>query len=273
MKEQSESHKKHQPLIRWKGGCRCGGERRTVRQRCPSISLDEPIKRPDLAIYSQREELENGWVPTWDSPDIWTNDWKPFRLKNKATVKVRNLSFSAPAINTMVHYSTAPFGIGFPKVLRLTKFTNITPGSEVTLEFPIEEEIQNEDPRIAVYIDIDHPFDTNRINNSGAQIHDGAMTSESGKDFTVSIPVFNNMAIAREMHFYILPTNLVAEITPSNHTFSPFEQFNIQLQVNVPNTLTGTAAEPNLQSVTVVGRLTSSNEIVGGVTRLVQIDN
>ena len=65
---------------------------------------DVPIRRPDLAIYSQLEEIAAGHIPRWDNPDIVTNDWGPFRLMDEARITVRNLSADTPAVNALVHY-------------------------------------------------------------------------------------------------------------------------------------------------------------------------
>ena len=133
---------------RIRGGCKCGARKATSgSRRCRNIHTDDPVGKPDLAIYSQIEKMAGGNPPSWDSPDIVTNDWRPFRLRNEANVKIRNLSQTVPAINAIIHYSTSPFGIGTSQQLRLSKSVNIAPGSEIELVFPLDQETLKGDPR------------------------------------------------------------------------------------------------------------------------------
>lgn len=46
------------------------------RHSCCLIPYGAPPDRPDLATYSQEEQIAVGNPPTWDSPDILTNFWK-----------------------------------------------------------------------------------------------------------------------------------------------------------------------------------------------------
>ena len=253
--------------------CRCGATPvRQARAGCRAIWTNTPVKRPDLAIYSQAEALQNGEAPSWDNPDIITNAWGPFRLHDQASVKVHNLSPSVPAINALVHYSVSPFGIGMPRTPKLTKVVNLPPASEIELSFPLDRATLDGDPRVGVYIDIEHPHDANRVNNRGAQVHDGAYTSESGRDFTVQIPVLNDAGFSREIRLSVMPTDVLATVSPAAHTFGPHEQVVAALRVQVPSFLAGTPQANVHRAVTVVGRL-ATGELVGGVTRLIRIDD
>lgn len=253
--------------------CRCGGERKSSKKRrCKNIVTNDPIEKPDLAIYSQQEELNNGNVPNWDSPDIITNQWRPFRLMEEAKVKIRNLSPTVPAINTLVHYSTAPFGIGTRKELKLTKLVNIAPASEIELLFPLDQSTLGGDPRVGVHIQIEHPHDPNLINNFGAQVHDGGFTTESGRSFTVSVPVYNDSNFSREIKFSIMPTDIIASVSTLSHVFAAHEQIIVNLNIQVPNFLHGTPADYLSRAVTIVGRL-SDGTLIGGATRLIRIDD
>jgi hypothetical protein len=58
--------------------CKCSVRQRPAVNRCCCISTrDVPIEHPDLAIYSQDEQLSLGIMPSWDNPDITTNNWGP----------------------------------------------------------------------------------------------------------------------------------------------------------------------------------------------------
>lgn len=259
-------------------GCSCGGSFRASRCSNHKLPLSSPVKTPDLAIYSQKEELLAGNSPTWDSPDINTNHWGPFRLKEEATVTVRNLSLDTPAVNTIIHYSTAPFGIGFKPIPRLSKFLSIPPNSEVFIKFPLEQEVLAGDQRIGVFIDIEHPHDKNTMNNTGAQVHDGGFTSESGRSFSVQVPIFNDSSNLRTIELNLESDDLIATVTPDTVFEIPSNtQVDVSLNISIPDNLEGTEDSPlPRRSVTLIGWILLDNgekELLGGVTRLVTIDN
>lgn len=252
--------------------CNCGGRpHRGGRRRC-SIVTDSPVKRPDLAIYSQVEELLEGRVPSWDSPDITTNHWEPFRLMDEARVKVRNNSTDTAAANALVHYYLAPFGIGTPRTLFQTRQVGISPSSEVLLNFPLDSATLDGDPRVGVHIVIEHPNDPNLVNNAGSQVHDGSYTSDVGRTHSIQIPVANDTDLSRTMQLSVLTTDVIASVTPLSHSFAPHEQIIATLDIEVPGFLSGTPADPIHRGVTVVARL-ASGELIGGATKLLRIDN
>lgn len=251
-------------------GCGTPGKPQAVRCSCLTVT-DTPIDRPDLAIYSQGEVLAGGGAPSWDNPDIVTNDWRPFRLRQEASVSVRNLSPTTSAANAQVHMFTSPFGIGTRQVLRLTRVVNIAPGQQVDLLFPLHQEVLAGDPRTGVHIKIDHPTDSNLSNNAGSQVHDGGYTTESGRTFDVAIPVVNDSGVARAIDLSVLPTDLIATVTPPSRNFAPFEQFVARLHIEVPGFLVGGPGNEIARGVTVIGR--TAGHLIGGVTRLLRIDN
>ena len=69
-----------------------------------------------------------------------------------------------------------------------------------------------------------------------------------------------------------MPTEMVATIAWSSHVFAPHEQKLVELSIKVPNHLHSTADNFLSRSVTLVGRL-SNNELIGGITRLIRIDD
>lgn len=261
------------PALGLRSFCACGqrGEAPKSESCCVDIR-DTPIERPDLAIYSQEEQLAGSTDPSWDSPDIITNAWGPFRLLNEALVTVRNLSPTTGAVNALVHYSTSDFGIGTRPQLRLTQVVNLGPGQQTQLVFPLHQAVLTGDPRTGVHIKIEHPHDAKAINNAGSQVHDGGYTSESGRSFDVQIPVLNDVPASRQIDLSILATDLVATLTPSTHVFAPFEQIVTTLHIDVPAFLVGTSASLIHRSVTILGRVAGTGELIGGVTRLLRID-
>jgi hypothetical protein len=247
--------------------CNCGGQPAAVYDPCGRLRLArEDVDLPDLAIYSQAEQATLGNAPSWDNPDIITNLWGPFRLMDETEVVVRNLSPTAPAINALVHYFVAPFGIGTPATLLQTRSVSLAPGAQTKLIFPLDKETHTGDPRVGVHVRIEHPHDGNAVNNIGSQVHDGSFTSEIGHASSVQIPVLNNSDAANTMQLTVLPTPVEASIEPTSHTFAPHEQILATLRFNVPASLSGK------QSVTVVGRF-GSGALVGGATKLIDIDS
>jgi hypothetical protein len=253
--------------------CDCGRPPEPKPPKCRCIGVDDtPIDRPDLAIYSQDEQVANGALPAWDSPDIITNDWGPFRLRLEAEVTIRNLSATTAAANARVHFYTSPFGIGTRRQLRLTRVTGLGPGLQTTLLFPLPQDVLAGDPRVGVHIVIEHPTDSRLINNSGSQVHDGGYTTESGRQFTVGIPVLNDLGTGRQLQLSVLPTDLLATVTPAVHNFAPFEQIVANLRIEVPAFLVGSPANEIPRAVTVVAR-DAGGAVIGGATRLLRINS
>lgn len=252
--------------------CHCGtpGVARPPQCSCTRID-DTPLDTPDLAIYSQAEVLAGGGLPSWDNPDIVTNDWRPFRLRTEASVTVRNLSPTTSAANARIHMYTSPFGIGTRRVLQLTRVISIGAGQQSQLLFPLHQAILAGDPRVGVHIVIEHPTDRQTANNMGSQVHDGGYTTESGRVFDVAIPLVNDSNLTRTIDLVVLPTDLLATVTPTSRSFAPFEQVVARLHVEVPGFLVGTPGNELARAVTVVAR--SAGDVIGGATRLLRIDN
>lgn len=236
------------------------------------IGNDQQVDYPDPAIYSQHDQLLLGNIPSWDNPDILTNNWSPFRLMDEAQVTVRNLSATTSAANTLIHFYTSPFGIGTQRTLIASKLIGLAAGGQAILNFPLPQSVLAGDQRVGVHIRIEHPTDNNYQNNEGSQVHDGSYTSETGRIFNVPIPVLNNSAFNRQILLSIMPTDLVATITNASHHFAPYEQIIAQLHIEVPAFLIGSAGAIINRAVTVVGRL-PGGELVGGATKLLRINN
>jgi hypothetical protein len=261
-------------LIAREQSTRCRPEKRpNPKDCCLPLGSDTPIDYPDPAIYSQEQQIALGNVPSWDNPDILTNYWAPFRLMTESRITVRNLSSTISAVNTLVHFSTSPFGIGMPQTLIASKQVSIAPASQVELLFPLPQATLKGDQRVGVYIRIEHSGgDANYDNNNGAQVHDGSYTTESGRNYAVAIPVYNDSNFSRQIQLSVMPTDIVASISPASHFFAPHEQLIATLNINVPAFLSGSPSNIISRAVTVVGRLTTG-ELIGGATKLLRIDN
>lgn len=246
--------------------------KRPNRKRSCCVSVDTPIEHPDPATYSQQEQISLGQIPNWNSPDITTNHWSPFRLYKEPEVTVRNLSPDASAMGVLVHFSTSAFGIGMQRSPAGTQVVNLAPNQEVLLKFPLSQAVLNGEQRIGTYVQLEHPHDENLANNNGDQIHDGAFTSESGRDLEFEFPVLNNSGNARAITLTVLANDLNGTVTPAVHNFSAFEQIQAKVKLQVPNSLHGAPGNYHTREVTVVGH-GPGGEVIDGVTFVIRVDN
>lgn len=252
----------------------CRPLRKDPDRRSCCVRIDgPPPDRPDLATYSQEEQFSLGAAPTWDSPDIVTNQWTPFHLYPETTVTLRNLSPTVSAVNGVVSLYTSLFGLGMPRALLASQAVNLSPGQEVTLLFPLSQAILNAaDQRIGTFVRIDHPYDAKRINNSGSQLLADAYTSAAGRQFSVTFPVMNPLATAQQISLSVLPNQLNAVVTPGSQLFAPLEQIVATLSIQVPGSMHGTPGAAIRSDATVVGR-NADNTLLGGLTYVIWIDN
>ena len=244
------------------------------RRDCCCITVDEPPpNRPDLAIYSQDEQLESGTEPTWDNPDIATNYWNPFKLLPETRVTVKNLSPTASAVNGQVSLYTSEFGLGMPRVLLSSMAVNLGAGQQTTLLFPLNQAVLAlADQRIGTYVRIDHPYDAKPINNTGSQLIADAYTSAVGRTFSVTFPVRNPEASGQQITLSPLPNELNAVVTPAIRSFAPLEQIIATLAVQVPGAIHGTPGAEARRDVTIVAR-GADGMLIGGLTYVIWIDN
>jgi hypothetical protein len=236
------------------------------------IQTSTPPQRPDLATYSQQEQISDGNAPTWNSPDITTNNDFPWKLLAEAQVVVRNLSNVASAINALVTVSTSPFGIGMPQTALSSQKLNLGPSQQVTLNFPFTAALLAGPPSIGAYVLIQDAYDANLINNSGAQVLQGMTTSGVGRNVVLSFPVTNPSGAGRTISLSVLPNALSGAVTPATQAFAPWEQINASLSLSVPAAMHGTPADPVYNEATVIA-YASDGSLVGGATWILWVDN
>lgn len=225
-----------QPVKRsW--GCSCGGKHSVRERSCGSIRLDdEQLRLPDLALYSQAQAIAAGHQPSWDNPDIMTNSARPLRLLAEMFVRVHNVG-AASASNAYVHLYLAPFGIGTPKMLFASRQISLRPGEHVGLTYPLDAATLSGPQRIGVHVRVEHPFDTNQINNAGAQVVQSHSTSEVGRSHSIDFPVANDSDVPRRIVLSVLSTDVITTLTPTNYLFAPHEQINVRMEMRIPDTL------------------------------------
>jgi hypothetical protein len=79
--------------------------------------------------------------------------------------------------------------------------------------------------------------------------------------------------VSRQFTLNVLPTDLIATVTPAVHTFAPFEQIVASLHIVVPAFLTGSPGSEIPRSATVMARIAGGGQVIGGATRLLRINN
>ena len=210
--------------------------------------------------------------PSWNSPDITTNNWSPWRLFQEPEVKVRNLSVSVSAVNVRVHFAVSPFGIGTQQTPLGTQTTNLAPGQEVILKYPLPQAVLNGEPRIGTHVVIEHSADANLGNNRGEQTIEGLFTSQAGRDLQLKFPVRNPLASPQQITLSVVANDLGATVAPGVRDFAAFEQIQATLALSVPDSLHGAAGAEVRREITVMG-WGQGNKLIGGLTFILRIDD
>jgi hypothetical protein len=237
--------------------------------RSSCMNLPPPvIRRPDPAIYDQSLELAEGRVPTWDNPDILTHDVPP--LVPLATVKadVRNLSAEASALNTLVQFAWATFGIGFPRqVIAATTVTLARrgfPGDRVRTEVPVPPAASAQG-RFAVSVLLSHPHDSDTGNNEGSQALDLRSVSQAGRAPVFDVPVFNGSPQVIDIDLVANPLDWNVAIQPGALTLNPGQQRVVNVGFRIP-----VAAPQGIRTFDITA--TTRAGLLGGVALFVNVD-
>lgn len=249
----------------------CRPTARSSRSTC-CVQVDSPPETPDLAIYSQTLQLAQGNLPTWDSPDIKTNRWSPWRLYQALPITVHNLSPTAHAVRALVQVAVSPFGIGTARTPLGIQRVTIPAASSVELEFPLDQATLDAGPHIGVHVTIEHPHDRSTLNNAGSQLIDGLLTSEDGRSRELDIPVVNDAMHPRTIVLEVHAEDVIAQLAPSSLQLAAGEQSTVTLSTVVPSTIHGSADNPVRRHVHVTAR-DSAGEVLGGITQIVDIDD
>jgi hypothetical protein len=251
--------------------CDCFGVPQKRRTNCCLELPESRVERPDVAIYSQEEVVAEGGVPSWNSPDILTADFPYLRLNDETVVTVRNLSPDTWAVGAQVHFAISRFGIGFERQYVGSQRVSLGPSANVNLSFPLNRTILAGEPRIGVYIEIEHPHDQNRINNFGSQVVAASLTSAEGRVFALDIPLRNHSSFTRYFTLRVLAADdVVAAVDPARRSFAPYEESTVLLNTEIPAGLARSAPYP-AREVTVIATA-EDGSIVGGVTHSIVVD-
>lgn len=247
-------------------GSWCRPVRPLARGGC-CVDLAKPPERPDPALYSQDQQIALGQIPSWDSPDILTNNDVPWSLYLETEVTVRNLSPTVAAVNTQVQIALSPFGIGLAKTPLANQLITLGPSATATLKFPLTQAILQGDQSIGIFVQLYHPNDAVAINNRGAQAATGIDTVAAGRHVTRHFPVANPTGAAQTISLAVLPNNVAAQVTPASHTFAPYEQITATLTVTVPASLHNTR-----EYATVIAH-GGGGQVIGGATLVISVND
>lgn len=252
---------------------RCDWRPRPKRPHCTCIHTDKPPKRPDPAIYSQRQRLSQGLATSWESPDIQTNWWDDWRFMDSILVRVHNESNEASAVNTLVQVRWAQYGIGttFNPLGDQMISLGYAPDAR-DLSFPINDALRALGNDVSIEVRISHPHDKVADNNLGYQAIHGVRTSQVGKSPSKQFAVVNASASTQTITLMVLANDIGAAVTPTSRVFAPGEQITATLTTLVPAAIVPPAGDFILKDATVVG-YDSSGRLLGGVTLLVRIDS
>jgi hypothetical protein len=238
--------------------------------RLSCVNLPPPIiKRPDPAIYDQEREVADGRIPTWDSPDILTHNVPPLVPLSAIQADVRNLSAEATALNTLVQFAWARFGIGFP--LEAIGATTVTlarrgfPGDHVRTAISVPAAASAQ-VRFAVSVRLSHPHDADTTNNEGAQALDLRSVSQVGRTPVFDIPLFNSTTQVLDVDLAANPIDWDIDIRPSSVSLNPGQQQVVDVHFNIPS------AVPQGTMRTFDITATTSDGLFGGVALMVNVD-
>lgn len=249
----------------------CRPRHRTEPDAC-CVRPDVPIDRPDPAIYSQKQVLSTGGTPTWDSPDIFTNWWHPWKLMPESRVTVRNLSTTASAANVQVQVSFSAFGIGMPVTALSSIAVSLAPLASTELLFPLTQAMLGGDQKVSVFVRLIASSDAEPGNNEGEQAILSSLTSYAGRVIEFDIPVRNAAPYPRSMSFVTFANTLGFTVNPSSYNFGPLEQIVVRGRITVDPGIHGTSNNWKRQDATMAA-FAAGGELVGGITYVVHIDD
>jgi hypothetical protein len=245
--------------------------KRPDRHGC-CVKSDTPVQRPDPAIYAQLQLLSLGQDPSWNSPDITSNHWSPFRLKAEVGVVIRNLSTAASAVGVKANVAVSRFGIGYSRTPILSVTTNLAPSGEQSLVIPFPQWVMTGEQRIGFHVTLEHSADLDASNNYGAQTHEGFYTSEAGRSIATTLPVRNPLATSQLIQVAVLggTPDLTVSLTSPATAFAPFEERILPVNITVAASLAG--GDGVEREATILGQ-NQDGSVIDGVTYVLRIDS
>lgn len=218
----------------------CGNFKRKKSSRCCFHPPSSSVIFPDLALYSQREELAEGRQPRWVNADIEDPTPNGGRDTEKIIrVTVRNRSDKVRALQAKVTVAYSTFGIGFPfEPISYPQYINLEPQTEASLPFrtpfqiapPPAGAVQGKTLySIGVLVLVEHEKDKRQINNVGEHMRKTLPLPIQEFEY-VPFPVKNNVDSEREIFFSLTDTHddyLFLE--QESRVFSAMEEVEMKL--------------------------------------------
>lgn len=197
------------------------------------------VHDPDPSIYDQQLVFDSGGAPTFDSPDISTQDlWPPTPAPNLG-ITVRNLSNQASANQTRIDLTWSAWGIGMPRTSIGSTFVNLAragfPGSQVSISVPAPPALMAA-ALFGLFVNVVNPYDTDLNNNAGEQTVNGFQTSKGGRSQSFVLPVRNPSGSTQTINLSAGPASVAswATILPATLTLGAGAQQNVTVSVVVP---------------------------------------
>lgn len=253
----------------------CNPVRKSPISRAYTLDLNIPFEKPELAIYSQVERLNQGGQPSWDNPDIDTyrgSTEKEIRIIDEIKARIRNLSSVAPATNAIIHCDIGAFGIGISTTRLSSQIVNVMPSQQIEVSFPLPSHILNGEQRIAVHINVELPSDLNQINNFGSQIVFGGYSSVISRDPVFEFPVVNTTGNPMNCTLSTLQNELSATVEPQSFSLAPMEQIQAKLFCKVHEAVHPEPSSVQRMEITLICRK-ESGELYGGLSFFILVDD
>jgi hypothetical protein len=225
------------------------------------------------------EQLSLGREPSWNNPDfiqdILALSYDPQRPQISTTFQIHNRSPEVAAVGVLVSVSFSRFGIGLERRPLGNIIVGLGPGRGEYLDLPYPQMLLAELGHLpALFIQIHHSLDQKLINNYGEHAEQVQRTSEVGRAFSLRFPVRNDAQVARQINIGVLTTDLGTNLSLNNRLFAPFEQVDVDLNVVVPATITGSINDPfpPQRTLTVMAH-DAGSQLIGGVSYIIRIDS
>ncbi|MGA2887272.1 MAG: hypothetical protein ABSE51_04420 [Terracidiphilus sp.] len=252
------------------------GARPSSRTTCCIQVPSKIVHDPDPSIYDQQLVFNTGGAPTFDSPDISTQDlWPPTPASNLG-VTVRNLSTVASANQTRVDLSWSVWGIGMPRTAIGSTFVNLAragfAGSQISISIPTPPALTAA-ALFGLFVNLVHPYDSNPNNNAGEQTVNGFQTSKGGRSQSFVVPVINPTSSAQTINLTAGPASVApwTTILPATFTLGAGAQQNVTVSIAVPAAVPvsppGTLFTAEIDVIATIGGV-----YLGGVNIAVLVD-
>jgi hypothetical protein len=235
--------------------------------------VSTPLLRPDLAIYSQLEQISSGSAPTWDSPDITSVLLPTNQIINEIVVKARNISTNCAALNGTVSLYSSIYGLGMPRNLQGQTSVTLVPQEETTVTFPLSQSVIASIPQqLGMHVSLAHPQDLKLMNNNGSQMLAAFPTSVMGsRVFNIPIQVRNPFSTPQSVNLDLMPNALSANVQPSV-SLGALAQASVPVSITVPAALHGSPANPIRLDMTVVASIAGTS-FFDGLTAAIYVDD